>query len=143
MRFRQEYFDQVVFDQLAPQRGRGHFPEDGAVGATRLNFAGEDLRQLFVEALHPELVQVDLRQLGAEFPARDGIKLNVRGTNGRLIMKRVGKVENLAPRHFRTPGFPEAEKITRPHQGGDAASGDFLLTIAWSYFAGRSVLRET
>jgi hypothetical protein len=29
--------------------------------ATRFNFAGADLRQLFVKALHPELIQVDLR----------------------------------------------------------------------------------
>ena len=79
--------------------------------ATWSYFAGVDLRQLFVEALHPELVQVDLRQLSAEFPSRGGIKLNVRGTNGRLIRKRVGKGEDFAPRHSRSPGLHEAEKI--------------------------------
>jgi hypothetical protein len=85
--------------------------EEANDSATGPYFAGEDLRQLFVEALHPELVQVDLRQLSAEFPSRGGIKLHVRGTNGRLIRKWIGKVENFAPRHFHTPGFPEAEKI--------------------------------
>ena len=71
--------------------------------------AGVDLRQLFVEALHPELMEIDLRQLGAEFTPRGGKKLNVRGTNGGLIRKWIGKVENFAPRHFRTPEFPESD----------------------------------
>jgi hypothetical protein len=97
---------------------RGLFSGEEAYGpATRLNFADEDLRQLFVEALHPELAQVDLRQLGAEFPPRGGIKLNIRGANGRLIREWIGKVENFAPRHFRTPGFPEAEKAAGPNKG--------------------------
>src|SRR5450631_367612 len=91
--------------------------EEANDSATGSYFASEDLRQLFVEALHPELVQVDLRQLSAEFPSRGGIELHVRGKNGRLIRKWIGKVENFAPRHFRTPGFPEAEKVARPQQG--------------------------
>jgi len=48
---------------------RGLFSGEEAYDpATGFNFADEDLRQLFVEALHPELVQGDLRQLSAEFP---------------------------------------------------------------------------
>jgi hypothetical protein len=74
-------------------------------------FAGVDLRQLFVEALHPKLIQVDLRQLGAEFSSRRGKKLNIRGPNSRLIRKWICKAENFAPRHSRSPGLPEAEKI--------------------------------
>jgi hypothetical protein len=85
--------------------------------ATRYDFAGEDLRQSFVETLHPELIQVDLRQLGAEFSSRRGKKFNICRANGRLIRKWICKCENFAPRHFRTPGFPEAEKIARPQQG--------------------------
>jgi hypothetical protein len=64
-----------------------------------------------VEALHPELMEIDLRQLGAEFTPPGGIKLNVRGTNGGLIRKWIGKVENFAPRHFRTPEFPESDRL--------------------------------
>jgi hypothetical protein len=79
--------------------------------ATGPNFTGVDLRQLFAETLHPELIQIDLRQLGAEFPPRGGIKLNVRRANSGLIRKWIRECENFAPRHFRTPGFPEAEKI--------------------------------
>src|SRR5216684_8097520 len=79
--------------------------------ATGSYLASVDLRQLFVEALHPELMQIDLRQLGAEFPFRGGVKLHVRVTNGRLIRKWIGKVENFAPRHSRSPGLPEAEAM--------------------------------
>jgi hypothetical protein len=86
-----------------------------------------------VETLHPELIQVDLRQLGAEFSARDRIKLNVRGTNGRLIRKWIGKVENFAPRHFRTPGFTEAEKVAARTRG-NAMSGDFLTDYRLGLF---------
>ena len=35
--------------------------EEANDSATGSYFAGVDLRQLFVEALHPELVQIDLR----------------------------------------------------------------------------------
>jgi hypothetical protein len=79
--------------------------------ATWPYFAGVDLRQLFVEALHPKLIQVDLRQLSAEFSSRRGKKLNIRGPNSRLIRKWICKAENFAPRHSRSPGLPEAEKI--------------------------------
>src|SRR5712692_3079017 len=79
--------------------------------ATGSDFAGEDLRQLFVETLHPELIQVDLRQLGAEFSSRRGKKLNICGPNSHLIRKWICKAENFAPRHSRSPGRPEAEKI--------------------------------
>ena len=75
------------------------------------NVGQEDLRQLFAETLHPELIQVDLRQLGAEFSSRRGKKLNVCRPNGGLIRKWIRKCENFAPRHFRSPGLPEAEKI--------------------------------
>jgi hypothetical protein len=43
--------------------------------------AGIDLRQLLIESLHPELMQVDLRQFSAEFAARGGIKLDIGGSN--------------------------------------------------------------
>ena len=49
--------------------------------ATWPYFAGVDLRQLFVEALHPELIQIDLRQLGVEFTPRSGIKLDICSPN--------------------------------------------------------------
>ena len=52
--------------------------------ATGSDFAGKDLRQLFMETLHPELIQVDLRQLGAEFSSRRGEKFNIRRANGGL-----------------------------------------------------------
>ena len=74
--------------------------------ATGSDFAGEDLRQLFVETLHPELVQVDLCQLGAEFSSRRGKKLNIRRPNSGLIRKWISEAENFAPRHCRSPGFP-------------------------------------
>jgi hypothetical protein len=74
--------------------------------ATGSYLACVDLRQLFVEALHPELMQIDLRQLGAEFTPRGGIELNVRGTNGGLIRKWICKAENFAPRHPVLPDFP-------------------------------------
>src|SRR3982074_2728448 len=77
--------------------------EEANDSATGLYFAGVDLRQPFVEALHPELVQVDLRQLSAEFPSRGGIKLNIRGPDSRLIRKWICKAENLAPRHSHSP----------------------------------------
>ena len=79
--------------------------------ATGSNFAGVDLRQLFAEALHPELMQVDLRQLGAEFSSRRRKKLNICGPNSPLIRKWICKAENFAPWHSRSPGLPEAEKI--------------------------------
>jgi hypothetical protein len=85
--------------------------------ATGSDFAGKDLRQLFMETLHPELIQVDLRQLGAEFSSRRGEKFNIRRANGGLIRKWIRKCKNFAPRHFRTPGFTEAEKFARPQQG--------------------------
>jgi hypothetical protein len=94
--------------------------------ATGPDFAGEYVRQLFVETLHPELMQVDLRQLGAEFSSRRGKKLNIRRANGGLIRKWIRKVENFAPRHFRTPGFPETEKIARS-TSGQCNDGDFLV----------------
>jgi hypothetical protein len=58
-----------------------------------------------------------LRQFGVKFSSRRGKKLQICSSNSRLIRKRIGKVENSAPRHFRTPGFPEAEKAARPQQG--------------------------
>jgi hypothetical protein len=70
-----------------------------------------------VEALHPKLVHADLRQIGAKFSSCRGEKLQIGGANSQLIRKWIGKVENFAPRHFRTPGFPEAEKAARPQQG--------------------------
>ena len=93
---------------------RGLFSGEKAYdSATGFNFAGEDLWQLFVEALHPELMQVDLRQLGAEFSSRRGKKLNICGPNSRLIRKWICKAENFAPRHSRSPRLLEAEKIAR------------------------------
>jgi len=93
---------------------RGLFSGEEAYDpATGLNFAGEDLRQLFVEPLHPEPIHVDLRQLGAELPPRGGIKLDICAPNNLLIRKWICKAENFAPRHSRSPGLPEAEKIAR------------------------------
>jgi len=99
--------------------------------ATGPDFAGEDLRQLFAETLHPELIQVDLRQLGAEFTSRRGKKLNIRRANGGLIRKWIRKAENFAPRHFRTPGFPETEKLPG-QQAGNATTAIFLPMISWN-----------
>jgi hypothetical protein len=67
-----------------------------------------------------------LRQFGAKFPSRRGKKLQICSSNGRLIRKWIGKVENFAPRHFHTPGFTEAEKVARPPKA-DAMS-DYFLT---------------
>jgi hypothetical protein len=75
--------------------------------------AGVDFRELLIEPLHPELIKVDLRQLCAEFSSRRGKKLNICGPNSRLIGKWIRKSENFAPRHSRSPGVCEAEKIAR------------------------------
>jgi hypothetical protein len=109
--------------------------------ATGPDFAGEDVRQRFVETLHPQLIQVDLRQLGAEFSSRRGKKLNIRRANGGLIRKWIRKVENFAPRHFRTPGFPETEKLPG-QQAGNATTAIFWSMISCNYFAGRGGLRD-
>jgi hypothetical protein len=79
---------------------RGEEANDPATGS---HPAGIDLRQLFVEALHPELIQIDLRQLGVEFTPRSGIKLDICSPNSRLIRERVRKGENFAPKHFNSP----------------------------------------
>jgi hypothetical protein len=59
-----------------------------------------DAWQIFLKALHPQLVQHDLRQLGSEFPFRGGKYLHIRGENGRRIRIRIGERENFAPGHF-------------------------------------------
>jgi hypothetical protein len=59
-----------------------------------------DAWQIFFKALHPQLVQHDLRQLGSEFPFRGGKYLHIRGENCRRIRIRIGERENFAPGHF-------------------------------------------
>src|SRR4030081_2582944 len=51
-----------------PQNRLWRFPIKPPALLEVIGFAGEDLRQLFVEPLHPEPIHVDLRQLGAELP---------------------------------------------------------------------------
>jgi hypothetical protein len=53
-----------------------------------------------VETLHPKPVHADFRQFGAEVPFGNGKNLDVSGLNSRLAWQRVGKAENVAPRHF-------------------------------------------
>jgi hypothetical protein len=79
---------------------RGEEANDPATGS---HPAGVDLRQLFVEALHPELIQIDLRQLGVEFTPRSRIKLDICSPDSCLIRERVRKGENFAPKHFNSP----------------------------------------
>jgi len=98
--------------------------------ATGFNFAGVDLRQFFVEALHPELIQVDLRQLGAEFSSRRGKKLNICGPNSCLIGKWICKAENFAPGHSCSPGLPEAEKIALSRRRRNCNERSIYLYVA-------------
>jgi|SRR5271154_2192000 len=67
--------------------------------ATRPYLAGIYFREFFVEALHPEFMHADLRQLGAELSARRGKELDVGGLYSRLIRKWVGKANHSTPGH--------------------------------------------
>jgi hypothetical protein len=91
---------------------------------------------MLVETLHPKPVHADFRQFGAEIPFSGRKNLHVSGLNGRLAWKRVGKAENFAPRHFLTPGFPEAGRCLAP-RGSMQRSAIFLPMIAENYFVDR------
>ena len=53
----------------------------------------------FADALQPELLQIDARQLGFKRPTRRGNNLDRAGANCRLIFIRIGKRKNAARRH--------------------------------------------
>jgi hypothetical protein len=119
--------------------------EEANYSATSLHCPSDNLRQILMEALHPKLVHADLRQFGAKFPSRRGKKLQICSSNGRLIRKWIGKVENFAPRHFHTPGFTEAEKVARPARAN--AMSNYFLTddrqelLRGSTWAARKMIR--
>ena len=62
-----------------------------------------DPSQAFLAAQHPEPVQVDTRQLGAEVAARGDDTLHLRVPDGRMIYVGVGKGHNGTVRHIKGP----------------------------------------
>jgi hypothetical protein len=108
------------------------FGEEANGSASGLDAHHLDLRKMLVETLHPKPVHADFRQFGAEIPFSSGKNLDVSALNSRLTWQRVGKAENVAPRHFHTPGLPESEKIAWPRE----ASGVFPIDVRQELFRG-------
>jgi len=77
------------------------------------NRPSDYVRQVFVATLHPEPVQVDLHQLGAEFPFHRRKKLHVWNTKSPLIGKWVSKVENCARSHHCLPCLSRSASVKK------------------------------
>ena len=66
----------------------------------------KDTRENFVAPLHPEPMQVDLRQVGAEVTLCCDKNLHFRGADRRLVGIRIGKGKIVARKHAVTEGVP-------------------------------------
>src|SRR5436305_1264349 len=81
------------------QRGLTRLGEEGDCFPTRFDGERRNLREMLMEALHPEPAETDLRYLSLERACCGRIYFDIGGLDSRLAYKGISKTQDSGPRH--------------------------------------------